>query len=271
MSRTRTSILGAAWFGLLIGLSEVAAKGAQKFGTSVFFDPQEAIRRFGIGPVVRASKDIVWMAPLAGLVLSLILAPIVLFVAHRLFRRDALPFIVLVFTFLGALNLFYMYTRLQEYAALLLAAGIAAQMYRIASRRTEIVARIIARSVLLLVSIAVLPIVVVLGFPAAKERSSLRALPVPQPQAPNVLLIVLDTVGTRNLSVYGYERDTTPNLKRLAANGVVFDRALATAPWTLPSHASMFTGRYDYELSTDWKVPLDTRYPTVAEQFAKNG
>ena len=271
MSRTRTSILGAAWFGLLIGLSEVAAKGAQKFGTSVLFDPQEAIRRFGIGPVVRASKDIVWMAPLAGLVLSLILAPIVLFVAHRLFRRDALPFIVLVFTFLGALNLFYMYTRLQEYAALLLAAGIAAQMYRIASRRTEIVARIIERSFWLLVAITVLPTVVVLGFQAAKERSSLHALPVPQPKAPNVLLIVLDTVGTRNLSVYGYERDTTPNLKRLAANGAVFDRALATAPWTLPSHASMFTGRYDYELSTDWKVPLDARYPTVAEQFAKNG
>jgi len=80
--------------------------------------------------------------PLAALTLSLILAPVVIFVARRLFRRDPLPFIVLLFTFIGALNLFYMYPRLQEYAALLLAAGIAAQMYRIASSRTELVARL---------------------------------------------------------------------------------------------------------------------------------
>lgn len=142
ISSTRTSILVAAWFGLLIGLGEVAAKGAQKFGTGLFFEPEESIRRFGIGPVVSVSKDILWMAPLAALTLSLILAPVVIFVARRLFRRDPLPFIVLLFTFIGALNLFYMYPRLQEYAALLLAAGIAAQMYRIASSRTELVARL---------------------------------------------------------------------------------------------------------------------------------
>jgi arylsulfatase A-like enzyme len=271
MSHTRTSILAAAWFGLLIGLSDVAAKGAQKFGTGVFFDAQEAVRRLGIGPVLYVSRDIVWMAPLAGLALSLILAPIVVFVAHRLFRRDALPFIVLVFTFLGALNLFYMYPRLQEYAALLLAAGIAAQMFRLASSRGKAVTRIIERTAWGLAAVAVLLTVVVSGFRFVKEQSSLRVLPVPQREAPNVLLIVLDTVGTSNLSVYGYERDTTPNLKRLAENGVVFDRALATAPWTLPSHASMFTGRYGYDLSTDWKVPLDDRYPTLAEQFTKNG
>ena len=271
LSATGTSILGTAWFGLLIGLSEIAAKGAQKFGPGLFFEPEESIRRFGIGPVVNVSKDIVWMAPLAAVTVSLILAPLVIFVARRLFRRDPLPFIVLLFTFIGALNLLYMYPRLQEYAALLLAAGIAAQMYRIASSRRELVARFIERTVWGLAAIAVVPTAVAFGFQFAKEQSAVRALRVPPQQAPNVLLVVLDTVGTRNLSVYGYERDTTPNLKRLAENGVVFDRALATAPWTLPSHAAMFTGRYGYNLSADWKVPLDGRDPTLAEQLAANG
>ena len=63
------------------------------------------------------------------------------------------------------------------------------------------------------------------------------------------MLIVLDTVRAKSLSLYGYSRATTPNLDRLAARGVVFERALSTAPWTLPSHGSMFTGRFPHELS----------------------
>ena len=55
-------------------------------------------------------------------------------------------------------------------------------------------------------------------------------LPAAAPGAPNVLLIVLDTVRADRLSLYGYGRDTTPNLVRLARRGVVFERARAAAP-----------------------------------------
>ena len=76
-----------------------------------------------------------------------------------------------------------------------------------------------------------------------------------------MLLIVWDTVRAENLSLHGYGRPTTPNLERLAARGVRFEHAFATSPWTLPSHASLFTGRWPHELSAGWKTPLDDDPP----------
>ena len=79
------------------------------------------------------------------------------------------------------------------------------------------------------------------------------------------LLITLDTVGADHLSLYGYGRPTSPVLERLAGLGIRFDEARAAAPWTLPSHATMFTGRWHHDLSVDWTTPLDTKYPTLAD------
>jgi arylsulfatase A-like enzyme len=53
----------------------------------------------------------------------------------------------------------------------------------------------------------------------------------------------------------------------LARESVVFDQAHSTAPWTLPSHASLFTGRQSCELLTDYVTPLPARYPTLAEHL----
>jgi len=61
---------------------------------------------------------------------------------------------------------------------------------------------------------------------------------------PDVILIVMDTTRADHLSVYGYERETTPNLDRFADEAVVYDHAWSTSSWTLPSHASLLTGRY---------------------------
>ena len=58
----------------------------------------------------------------------------------------------------------------------------------------------------------------------------------------NVLLVTLDTTRVDRIGCYGNGEIETPNLDRLAADGVVFSRALATAPITLPSHASLLTG-----------------------------
>ena len=89
--------------------------------------------------------------------------------------------------------------------------------------------------------------------------------PLPSPGSPNVLLIVLDTVAADHLSLYGYERPTSPTMVELAERGIRFDRVQATSSWTLPSHASMFTGRWPHELSAGWLTPLDRTYPTLAE------
>jgi len=61
---------------------------------------------------------------------------------------------------------------------------------------------------------------------------------------PHILLITLDTTRRNHLSCYGYERPTSPNLDRLAADGVLFENCVAMTSWTLPSHASLFTGLY---------------------------
>ena len=74
---------------------------------------------------------------------------------------------------------------------------------------------------------------------AIDSRDGERRPPLPPPGSPNVILIVLDTVPRRSLSLHGYERPTTPNLERLAARSVRFDQARAAAPWTLASHPTL--------------------------------
>lgn len=64
---------------------------------------------------------------------------------------------------------------------------------------------------------------------------------------PNIVLIVLDTARRDRLSLYGYERPTTPFLETLAQDSLVFTQMKSVSPWTLPSHASLFTGLYPRE------------------------
>lgn len=61
---------------------------------------------------------------------------------------------------------------------------------------------------------------------------------------PNLILVSLDTLRADHLGSYGYARDTSPHLDRLAAQGVQFDRFQASAPWTLPSHSALFSSRF---------------------------
>lgn len=78
--------------------------------------------------------------------------------------------------------------------------------------------------------------------------------PAPEASRPrNLLLISLDTLRPDHMGTYGYSRPTTPGIDALlAARGTVFERAFATSPWTLPSHAAMLTGLYS---CTDRFVP----------------
>jgi arylsulfatase A-like enzyme len=69
--------------------------------------------------------------------------------------------------------------------------------------------------------------------PAARPASSL----------PDVLLVSLDTTRADRLGVYGHPHATSPVLDRLAAESLVFERAVSTSSWTLPAHASLFTGK----------------------------
>jgi uncharacterized sulfatase len=61
---------------------------------------------------------------------------------------------------------------------------------------------------------------------------------------PDIIFIVLDTQRADRLGCYGHARDITPNLDKFAAEGALFEQAISPAQWTIPSHASLFTGLY---------------------------
>ncbi len=67
------------------------------------------------------------------------------------------------------------------------------------------------------------------------------------PSPTHMVLLVLDTVRADRLGCYGHDRETTPRLDELAKNGLLFENARSNAPWTLPSHASLFTGLHPSE------------------------
>lgn len=88
---------------------------------------------------------------------------------------------------------------------------------------------------------------------AALEVGSLGCTQTDAPgDRPNVLLITVDTLRADFLSSYSFQPKTSPNIDALAAQGVVFDRAIATASRTAPSHASIMTSRYTRQHSIGW-------------------
>jgi arylsulfatase A-like enzyme len=60
----------------------------------------------------------------------------------------------------------------------------------------------------------------------------------------NLLFVVIDTLRADRLSAYGYDRETSPNIDKLAASGVLFSEQLSQSSWTKCSMASMWTGTY---------------------------
>jgi arylsulfatase A-like enzyme len=144
---------------------------------------------------------------------------------------------------------------------------LAAMWQRLRSGQIGLVGR---RAVMASASILLLGMVLVSG-----TRCAVPAIQASDPSAGakcNVLLITMDTVRADHLSVYGYERGTTPNLKDFAREATVYGRAVAAADMTLPAHASMFTGLYPgwhgaYVVQTQYPQgrPLSYRYTTLAD------
>jgi arylsulfatase A-like enzyme len=87
----------------------------------------------------------------------------------------------------------------------------------------------------------------------------------------NIILISLDTVRADHLSLYGYQRPTTPNLERWARQGVVFENAMAPSSWTLPSHASIMTGLLPHQHGANWQSPMRGNPWTLARILDSQG
>ena len=70
---------------------------------------------------------------------------------------------------------------------------------------------------------------------------------------PNIIVILMDAAGAKRCSVYGHQRDTTPGLRRIAEEAITYRHCFAPAPWTIQSHASLFSGLYASEHGCDEK------------------
>jgi arylsulfatase A-like enzyme len=95
---------------------------------------------------------------------------------------------------------------------------------------------------------------------------------------PNVILIVMDTARAENFSCYGYHRPTSPNIDAFAREATFYTSAMASSPWTVPTHASIFTGKDPFEhgahrlppkkMTHILTNPLNEKHTTLAEAFA---
>ncbi|MBW2421989.1 MAG: sulfatase, partial [Deltaproteobacteria bacterium] len=94
-----------------------------------------------------------------------------------------------------------------------------------------------------------------------------------EPEPPkNVLFIVVDTLRWDHVGVYGAARATTPAIDALAADSVRFERAYSTAPWTIPSVASMLTGLYPHAHGAmHFRSQLPPSVDTLAEILSAQG
>jgi arylsulfatase A-like enzyme len=90
---------------------------------------------------------------------------------------------------------------------------------------------------------------------------------------PNVVLVVLDTTRRDHIGAYGDPRGLTPRLNRIAAEGAVFEDVISPAPWTGPSHASIFTGWFPvtHGCSHEHHLWLNDDYVTLAEMLRDEG
>ncbi|WP_336135059.1 sulfatase [Natronomonas amylolytica] len=95
---------------------------------------------------------------------------------------------------------------------------------------------------------------------------------MPADDGRNVLFVVMDTVRKSHLTPYGYDRPTTPGLEAFAEEALVYEQAVAQAPWTLPVHGSMFTGRYPAQHTATQEAPyLPDDMGTLAQTVSEAG
>jgi len=216
------------------------------------------------------SLEAAWLTPVVyGLLFTvpaLGLAAVTL-ARHRLVSTQVVAFVFGTLAF-GSMSLSL--ARVHKAAGAILALGLAVQVTTWAGinpRRFRKLTRVGAPTLAVLVGVLA---VYNLGT-ERRERNAIDALPTAAAGAPNVLLLILDTVRSSSLSLYGYERPTTPNLEDLALASVVYDRAIATAPWTLPTHVSLLTGKYPHETNAGFRLPMEDGHRTLAEHFRDQG
>ncbi len=232
------------------------------------------------GPMMHVSPEIIWISPIVDAILFLTVALICYVAARVAPRLPAMQALIFLLTFLTMYDWLTLTSRLYHRACLLLALGVAVAFTRWCGKKENSFLQFWKESTPWIVAAWMLTFVAIQGGDWLRERSSVGKLPTAPANAPNVLVIVVDTLRADHVSSYGYSRPTTPNLDRLAQQGVSFENAISTCSWSLPSHVSLLTGRYQFEHGVGAVQPEPWRgwgskglggFPTLGEALEQRG
>jgi arylsulfatase A-like enzyme len=259
--RAGSFFLLAIWFGIIAGMVEGA-------GLLLF----QRINWARWGPTLHVSEQIIWISPIVDVILFVVLT-LILWAAVSLLGKlfPKIRAMQAALALLTALTLYDWLTvtaRLSHLSCFLLAAGVGIAFSRWAIQHEVEILRFVQRTFPTVAAAGLFALAAIQGGRWLLEERAVAKLPPAAADAPNVLVIVVDTLRADHLSSAGYARPTSPNIDRLAAQGARFQNAIATSSWTFPSHASLLTGRYQYEHGMD-KI---TRMSVAGEQaLSANG
>ena len=261
--------LTAVWFALAAGFVEGA--------TLLIF---QRVNWAEWARVLHVSKEILWISPVVDLCFFLLIAFGVV-VLSRIFQRlPAFRLLVFLLVFLTTYDWFLVTGRLYRRACLLLALGIAVALARWLKSHEPEAIRFWRRSTLLLCTMFILVVVAVEAGRWTYEKYETGHSAAAAPGAPNVLVIVVDTLRADHVGSYGYARNTSPEIDKLASSGVLFENAFAPSSWSLPSHASLVTGRPVHEHGLGNVEPMPwvgwgngslNGVPTLGEALVQHG
>ena len=253
-------LLVAAWCGLVCGLVE--GSGLLSFQHLGWLNWNVAKRQ--------VAPDILWVSPTFDLLLFLGLALAIGGVVRLIPRLPSLEILLSALAFLTFFDWLGFSGRIRLYGVLFLALGLSAVFFRRIRGHVGLVLRFTRRTLPWVGALTLLTLIGVQGGRWLRERWAIAQLPEAALGAPNVLIIMIDTLRADHVGTYGYKRNTSPNLDRLARQGVVFENAIATSSWTLPSHASLLTGLYPFEHGAV-RSTYRARYQNLPEALQQRG
>ena len=269
-SASLSSLLSISiWFGIVAGFGE-------GFGLLLF----QRINWRQWGRMMHVSKEILWISPLVDLCFFLLLGLAVAVVTHIFRRIPAARILTSLLIFLTAYDWLMLTGHFYRRAALLFALGVAVAFTRWFRKHELGAVSACRRSAVWLLAALVLVIVGIQGGKSIGESRAVSKLTAAAANSPNVLVIVVDTLRADHLSSYGYSRPTSPNVDNLARDGVLFENAIAPSSWSLPSHASLVTGRAVHEHGMGNVEPMPwlgwgqselSGLPTLGEALQKQG
>ena len=257
----------AIWFGIATGLLE---------GCGMLVFQNLNVERWAL----HISYPILWISVIVDVIFFCVLALLVGAVAYFFAKISAIRATSVLLISLATYDLLTLTGRLHSRSRILLAVGVAFAFRRWFLRKEPKALHFWKRTLPWAIAAWVLAFAGIQGGGWFRESRALAKLPEPAPNSPNILVIVVDTLRADHLSSYGYARRTSPNIDRLASEGVVFEHAISASSWTYPSHVSLVTGRPQFEHGRG-KLALAplfapnknifAGYPTIGEVLQQHG